>query len=412
MSRFFQNKFLYWAIVVFLFSTSVQGDVVDLDYSLNLESHSQAEDQVFSDFSFEFENQYVSQRFSAEIDLTSDLVYDHESENDSTLWEGAFHTRYNFSHSLYWLLDTELSELNLEGNDDFDEFNSQTLSNTTTGFRYSLDQVMRGNFSVSLLTRLYSYEESTIDATENLFLLAYEYPLDQFSAITTSYSVTEQKYDSLTHSINDADNNIFRIDYYRQFSRLTIGIYAENNDIEFVNQISENSTDAFGLNLNYQINQSSQILLSWGNDVVQSYALNTTIIDPSNPVLISGLVTNKQYSIQYSKNEQFYNMMLQIYQNDIEDISDSGTVTGKQNGAIFNFDRQINEKLDLSLELSQSKDGITDSDEKMVRASIDYLLTANSLHRSEISLISEQEEDNSIREDDVILLYRMVIQVF
>ncbi len=412
MSKRQAVKYFIWFLLPLFFTTIAHSRYIDLDYSLALESHTQEKDRILSIFSIGLNNQHRSQKLSTDINLINDQVYDHKSNEDSSLWNGYFDANYNFTNSISWLMNFNASEINLDTSNEQDEFNSQTISTTETGLQYYLGPVIRGDFTVKMLTKIYSYEETPLDALENSFQVSYEYPLDQNSSLSSRYTITDLEYDSSVESINDTDMNIMRITYSKQFSRVLFDLYLENNKIDFVNQDSTSDTEAYGVNVSYQINSRSNLYAALGSNVEHSTSLNTNIIDPQNPLLISGLVTNKQYTLQYDLNEQFYSILIRLYQYDINSISDSQELQGIQEGILVDVNRQINDRSNFNLIMNKTEDEISLNNIESIRGSFNYRLSENSRYRSRMSLSAEDRVENNIREDDVELLFEMTFRVF
>jgi len=406
------NRQYYLSIASFIcvlsFCTNLQAAVdLDLDYALRMEQHTEQDDRLLSDFAVTLDDQYVSSRFNIETDLTTNFVYEHRDDEDNILLDGDILSSYLFNNSFSWVLETQFLEINEVAGEDIDELNSQTVSVISTGLVFDYTRGLRGGVITRLLTKKVDYEESPLDADEQALEIAYFYPLNSSSSITASYIIERQEYDDSNESINDVDTDLIRIDYQKQFSFVTTAIYLELNDIEYLNQDTDEEVEAYGVNFNYQINSRSAVTLEYAHDLLQTFALNTTLVDPQNPVLTSGLVENDRYTIQYSFLTNQDDFRIELYQNDLDDVSDTGTSSGKQEGLIIEYTRYLTEKLDVGFSYEELQNEVDDTDTSFSTLSVNYQITESASYATSTSLNVEDWDEDSAQEDDVELVLEL-----
>lgn len=388
-----------------LFPLVILAEPLDLTYQLNIEEHSDQEDRIISDFGLHYVDEYQSRRLNFQADVSANNIFEHESNDSATLWEGSFKADLVLIDSLFFVLDSEITEINQTATEDLDVLNTQTVFITKTGFQVTKGNLIRGDLSVGLFRKFYEYEKSPLDAYEDLLEIGYAYPLDSNSSMSAKYSLENQRYDVDYQSYNNADNKRLRLSYTKQFSRMLLDIYIENNSIEYRNLEESYSADAYGFRINYQVNSISNLTLYIGKDVQQSYSLNTNLIDPQNPVLASGLVVNTNQSLTYQRNTSGYSLIVQINRNDITDVSNSGDLDGVQNGLQVDFVQHLNKNFDLGINKYKSRDENTGGETDISRLSLAYTISrTNSLH-SLVRLIFEEGEENEINQDDNALMF-------
>ena len=410
------NRQYYLSIFPFIcvlgISPNLQAAVnLDLDYAIRAEQHTERDDRLLSDFIVTLDDQYVSSQFNIEADLTSNFVYEHRDEEDSVLIDGEILSSYLFNESFSWILDSQFLEINEVAGEDIDELNSQTISVVSTGLIFDYTRGLRGGVITRLLAKRVNYEESPLDADEKALEIAYFYPLNSSSSITTSYIIERQEYDDEVESINDVDTDIIRIDYNKRFSFVTTGIYLELNDIEYLNQDVDEEVEAYGISFNYQINSRSSVLLEYAHDLLQTFSLNTTLVDPQNPVLTSGLVENDRYTLQYSFLTNQIDFRMELYQNDLDDVSDTGSSSGKQEGIIVEHTQYLTEKLDFGISYEALKNEVNDTDTSLTALSLRYQISESTNYSTFTSLNVEDRDDDSEQEDDVELLFEFRVSI-
>ena len=406
------NRQYYFSIVPFIcvlsFYTNLQAAVeLDLEYALTMEQHTEQEDRLLSDLMVVLDDQYVSSQFKIEADLTSNFVYEHRGEEDNVLLDGEILSSYLFNKSFSWVLESQFLEINEVAGEDIDELNSQTVSVISTGLVFDYTRGLRGGVITRLLAKKVNYEESPLDADERSLEIAYFYPLNSSSSITTSYIIERQEYDDKNESINDVDTDLIRIDYSKRFSFVTTELYLEYNDIEYLNQDTDEEVDAYGINFSYQINSRSSVALEYAHDLLQTFSLNSTLVDPQNPVLTSGLVENDRYTVRYSFLTNRSDFRLELYQNDLEDVSDIGTSTGKQEGVIIEHTQYLTEKLDVGFSYEELQNEIDDTDTSFSTLSLNYQITESASYSTSTSLNVEDWDEDSGQEDDVELVLEL-----
>lgn len=387
---------------------------VSLGYSINAETHDAADevDEILYGLSLGLSDNYSSSQFLASYDISSDFLYEQKREDDNIQLNGTISSEYKFTRSFSWLFDSNLSEINTLNNNQFNQLDTQTLVIATTGFRYLLDGQFKGDLSFEALTNIYSYEESPLDARENLFRVSYIRPLSPNSDLTTSYSVLEQTYDDASEVINDAENETLRIEYQTRLSRYTYDLFWENNKIEYVNQPLSDDIDGYGIGARYDINSRSSISVDYENIVQQAFNINTVLIDPQNPIITSGLVENKRYSIQYSHIRSIRSLSLAVYQNDIRNIASTLNSSERQKGVQFTYRQAITEKLSVDLAHTQLESEINTNDFELTSTSLNYLVSRSRYTNSVLSLIVEEGENNNIDDDDVIIQFSLTGIIF
>lgn len=412
------NKRYIYSIILILFGpffalTIEAGTLLNLDYSLEFEQHNNNEDDsLWSDLSFKLKDDYNSNSFNAVMDLTADLVYEHKRNVNNDLWRGVLLSNYKFNNAFSWLLNVELTELNTGSLGEFDDLNSQTVTNLSTGLEFKIINGIRGEFTSTLLATAYSYEDSPLDANESSFGVSYVYPFNISSNLTATILFVEQKYVDPDESINDVDNKQFRLEYDKQFSRVTFGLFVEKNEIEYLNQQLNNSLDAYGFSINYPINSRSILSFEVGNEIQQTYSINANLIDPQNPILTSGLVENERYSIQYHYTTNFNDLVLQAYQNDIQNISLIGSNLGLQEGFLLNYSHNINDKLFMEISYDQIKNEISDSESKLSTALLNYQINQSRQISTAISVIVEDGETDGVNANDAIVKFIFKANIF
>ena len=376
-----------------------------LGYSVNAQAHdSEDEDDVFLyGLALGLSDDYYSSQLVASYDISSVYLYEQKREDDNLLLNGVISSEYKFTHSFSWLLNTDLSEINTLNNNDFDQLDTQTLAITTTGFRYTLEAQIKGDLTIEALTNIYYYEESPLDARENLYRVSYLRPLSSTSELTTSYSTLRSMYDDSLQEINDTKSEILRVDYQTRLSRYTYDLFWEPNRIEYVNQPIDVDIAGYGIGVRYDINTRSSINVEYGKLIQQAFVINAVIIDPQNPVLTSGLVVNKYHSIQYQYNQSARNFSLAVYQNNIRDLVSILNNSERQKGAQFTFTEVINEKVTAELAYTLLESEINTNDSELTSGTLNYLLGISRYVNSTLSLIIEEGKDNNVDNDDVII---------
>lgn len=411
-SRQFSSSLLL-VFICFSMTFKVNANVhLDMDYSMKLEHHSDEEDRALSSLIFSIDNNYQSDRLNLDLDLSSDLIYEHKSKEDSSLMRGTVDADYKFNNAISWILDSELSEINRSTSTEFDELNSQTVTNTVTGFVYSLKQGFRGEFNTRLLTRIYTYEDTPLDAQVDSVEISYLYPLNDSSSITSRILLEEQEYDDQAQALNNVENTQFRLDYLKQFSRTTTQTFIEFNDVEYLKQDQENEIEAYGFNVSYQINSRSNISIDFSHDLQQSFLLNSNLAGHLNTVQRSGLVENDRYTMQYDLRTNISNFSIQVYQNNLKDVSALGTINGAQDSFFINYIHQLNEKIDLDLTYEEVKNEINNTDVESGTVSVNYKLSESSVYTTLLSLNVEERDENSNLDDDVEIVFEFRAAVF
>lgn len=387
---------------------------VSLGYSINAQAHDAEDevDEVLYGLNLGLSDSYSSSQFLASYDVSSEFFYEQKREDDNIQLNGTISSEYKFTRSFSWLFDSNLSEINTLNNNEFNQLDTQTLAITTTGLRYILDGQFKGELSFEALTNIYSYEESPLDARENLFRVSYRRPLSPISDLTTSYSVLEQMYDDASEVINDAENETLRIEYQTRLSRYTYDLFWENNKIEYVNQPLNDDIEGYGIGARYDINSRSSISANYENDVQQAFSINTALIDPQNPIITSGLVENKRYSIQYSHFRNIRSLSLTVYQNDIRNIASTLNSSERQKGVQLTYRQTITEKLSVDLAHTQLESEINTNDFDLTSASLNYLVNRSRYTNGVLSIIIEEGENNNIDDDDVIIQFNLTGVLF
>jgi len=412
----FNRRYHFLYILIFCFSilsTGSQAAVqLDLDYSLKMEQHTDIDDRMLSDFIVTLDDSYLSNQFSIEADLVSDFIYEHRSEEDSVLVRGDISANYRFNQTFSWILESQFSEINKVIEDDFDELNSQTVVNTATGLVFDRSRGLRGGVIARLLATKYSYDHSPLDADEQSLELAYLYPFNSSSNLRTSFSFVKQEYDDADESLNDVETDSFGVSYLKQFSFVTTEVFFEQSDIEYLNQEQNEEVEIYGISISYRINSRSLIALEFAHDLQQTFDLNSTLADPQNPVLTSGLVENDRYTIHYSHVTNQSNFRLELYQNDLEDVSDSGNVSGQQDGFIVEHIQHLNEKLDIELLYEDVKNEVSVADIESTTISLRYLISESARYTTSTRLNVEERNEESGQEDDVGLIFEVRASIF
>jgi len=406
----------YLPIVPFIcalsFCSNLQAAIeMDLDYALRMEQHTERDDRLLSDFIVTLDDQYVSSQFNVEADLTTNFVYEHRDEEDSTLLEGEVASEYLFNESFSWILESQFTEINEVSGQDLDELNSQTVSVVSTGLVFDYTRGLRGGIITRLLTKKVMYEESPLDADEQTFEISYFYPFNSSSSLTTSYIIERQEYDDTDESINDVETDLIRIDYRKQFSFVITELYFELNDIEYLNQDTDEEVEAYGISFSYQINSRSLVAIEYSHDLLQTFSLNTTLVDPQNPVLTSGLVENDRYAVHYNFLTNRVDFRFELYRNELDDVSDSGTSTGNQEGLIIEYTQYLTEKLDFGFSYEELENEIDGADTNFATVSLRYQISESANYSTFTSLNVEDWDEDSDQEDDVELLFEVRVSI-
>lgn len=384
---------------------------VALDYRFQAEAHDNQEDRVYSIIEFGLADNYASSRLIMDYDITSGLIYEHQEGVDNIQWNGTLASNYKFTPSLSWVLDIDVTEINLEDNTEIDLINSQTFTTTSTGLEYSVDRSIRGSLVIGVFTRLYTYEDSPLDGDENTFELIYTYPFNSTSSLITSASRIDQQYDEPSESINDAINDRLRIGYQKRFSRLSFDIFIDQNSIDYSNRHYQEDIEGYGLGIDYQVNSRSSLSLDLGKQIEQVFSVNENLIDPQNSLLTSGLVENQSASVQYDYRSNFNTFSMLVYQNDIKYVDETAD-DDLLKGSLINYLHNFNTKVSLGINYEQYENGNGSNDYELSTYSLIYQINKTHRTTSSISLIVEEGTENEINNDDNIIQFNFTGKIY
>ncbi len=386
--------------------------LLDLDYRFSVELHENDSDEVMSSIVAGLDEDYSSRRFSIKSDIESEFVYEHKKEEGGILWSGGLNSNYQIANPLIWLLDVNMTEISAPGTNTFDKLNSQTFATATTGFEYLfINSQFSGSLSLSLLANRFVYEESPLDATENYLSLDYTYPIDTSSNLITSFSITTQQYDNETESLNDLDLEQWRIQYTKSLRRFTFGSFYEQYWVDYSNIVQSGDTDGYGMNISYQFDITSSLLLSASRKVEQSYRENINPIDPQNPILRPGLNEKEGYSVQYKYLTNINKFSLDLYRDDIREVAqyDNSNI---RDGLRVNYSRTVNPRLNIRLNHNQFTNEVDASDYHLSSFIIDYQVSKSRRITSAVSLAFEDGEDGGVNIDDTVLQLEVIANIF
>ncbi len=409
-SSIITNFVVLLLVLIFLPFSLYADPTLSLGYTLQVESHKNEDDQVYSDFEVQLVDDYASNRLSANYDLTYDYIYEHLGNDNNTQWDGFLTSSYNFTRSLSLNLDLGFTEISSPDSTEITELNSQTFSTLSSGLEYVLEASIRGSFNISIFTHIYKYDESILDGRENIFEMSYVYPLNPTTDITARYSLIDQKYDEDQQSLDDAIIDRLGIEYQKRYSQLIIDVFIEQNRIDYSRQIFADDIEGYGIDISYDLNSYTRLVLSTSNRVEQAFSTNGNNLDPQNPILESGLVENDTTSLQYEYQTDYNRLLLRIYQTEIRNVTQHESE--KLEGAYFNFSREVNEKVTVALSHDKSENQQSGNQFELTAASINYLISETRKTSSAISLRLEEGEENDISRDDSIIQYVFTGQIY
>ena len=134
--------------------------------------------------------------------------------------------------------------------------------------------------------------------------------------------------------------------------------------------------------------------------------------NPDNAIFESGLFRNERISLRfgYASNDTRYSF--ELYTNQLETISDTAVITEKISGAVFGFDNDITQNINLSIGLNSTDEEILDvrTDEVIVAAT--YTRRHSKRLYSEFELSIENDRVNSVSSNDTIFRYRLTSALF
>ncbi|MCP3689862.1 MAG: hypothetical protein GY784_15765 [Gammaproteobacteria bacterium] len=383
-----------------------------LDYMFSSELHENDSDEVLSSIIASLDSDYSSSRFSINADIESEFVYEHKKDEGGILWSGGLNSGYQIVNPLTWLLDVNLTEVNSPGTNTYDKLNSQTFTAATTGFEYVLiDSQVNGRLSLSLLANRFLYEESPLDAVENSLSLDYVYPIDSSSYLITSLSITSQEYDNETESVNDLDLEQWRIQYVKKLHRYTFSSFYEQYWVDYSNIVLSGDTDGYGMNVSYQFDVNSSLLLNASRKVEQSYRGNTDPIDPQNPILRPGLNESEGYSVRYNYLTDINIFSFDLYRDDIREVAQDET-GNIRDGLRVNYSRVVNDRLNVGLNHHQFTNEEYASDYYLSSLIIDYQVSKSRRITSAVSLAFEEGEDDKVNIDDTVLRLEVTANIY
>lgn len=387
---------------------------VTLDYSFDAEIHKERDNEIFSEFSSNILGGQATSQFKLDYDIGVDYVYEHEQRIDNVLLRGDISSSYKLTPYLSWFLDIGLVELATAGNNEFDRIDTQSLIDASTGFRYSIDNLVMGQLSFTAQRNQFYYEETPLDAVEDSLEIRYVRPITRSSDLTISYSLLEQRYDEESQAISNVDNTRVRLGYRKSTPIYEFNLYLENNRIKFINQSPSNEQDVggYGLNYTYLINSGSSLLFTYANLIQQVFQVNTDLIDTQNPLLSSGLVENNSVSLQYNLDKNDNTLSVRIYKNDLKDISQVSSSSGKQEGLIFDYTRTFNRKWSSGFRHNQLENQISDNDFQLTTVTASYQIHKSALFSSVVRFSAQEGKDNNQDIDDLILSFEITASIY
>jgi len=384
-----------------------------LDYNFDAELHKEDDDEVISEFSAGLKGDHTGRAFNAAYDLDIDLVYEHQEKESNVLLDGDADSSYKLTPYLSWLFEIELAEISTAGNNEFDRLETQTFVGAGTGFRYELDNLVRGQLSFTAFRNEFYFEETPLDAREDSFETRYTRPVSRSSELTFSLRLMEQRYKEKSQVINDADVLRGRVGYSKSTSFYNYNLYVERNKIEFINQASNDDEylDGYGFNFTYLINSRSSLLFIYSNAIEQAFQLNTNLVDSQNPVLEAGLVENSSTAVQYDLDNSRDTLSVRIYRNDIKGLSDVSTNDGITEGIIVDYTRVLSQDWSMDARHNEFKNEISDNEFSLSTVSAIYQINESAVFSSNVRLSIEDGSDNGRNIDDVVLIYSLTANI-
>ncbi len=427
------NKKIYFPVAycigLFFFSSHLAADFrADLSYRLEIEEHSEEPDREISSLRLDLNSDYYSKNLVLLLDLRTSALVEHGSDQDNTTLEGNLNSAYSFNRQFSWIFDAQFSENDLESDGELSPLMSETgsqltaqtgsrlttetVTRLTTGPVYRYDRGLRGAFEVQLLTNQYDYEDSSLDATEDSFSLAYVYPLRESIDLISSLNIDDQRYRRSSPSINDARTESFRIDLIKQVSHSTISFFVEQIDIEFLNQENETEAEAYGMTIDHVLNSRSSLALEVSRNIQQVFSLSASPVNPVTPVSTSGLVENELVWLQYNYARSNLALSSRVYRSDISNISNFGVSDGRQEGVEVSYNQLLREDLQFGIAAERYKDEISDTDTKIYSLGFGYILYEASRLISTINIVAERRDENDIETDEALIEWIFEVKLF
>ncbi len=391
---------------LFFFATSVAASFrADTGYTLIVESHSEEPDREISGLNLDIKSDYYSENFTMLLDIENDAWVEHGGGDDNVSHVGFLQSRYQFIPSTSWVFNMQALEINSESdqNLDLDILATETVVSVTTGAAYRYSTGMRGAIVAELLTSNYYYDDSPLDAIQDTFSIAYEYPIRELLSLNTSLRIERQRYRESVESVNDAQTNSIRIELVKQVGGSEYQVFLEPADVEFLNQDQEEQIESYGVLATYEINSRSNLIFEYSNTLEQVFSYNQTLVSPVIPVLTSGLLEIESVSLQYRYQVDRQRMSIELFENDIRNVSDFGVTSGKQKGVEVSYSRHLNDKTRLDVTLEAFNEEIVDSDSKTFVLGVNYQLYETRRINSVVNFIIEEREENNENDDDILL---------
>jgi len=378
---------------------------------VDAEDHSDAPNEVTSILGLRISDDIVSPKFETQYDLDARVNYERENDITNFQFDGDITGRYIFIRpSLWWNYSGEFDVIPLNRGIQIDNLFSQNLSTVSTGPTISLWKNIRGSLDLTALASITKYSDSNLDSSGEDITLEYIYPFSE--VISTTYFLD---YESVNY--DDVSNAVDNFDWLA--AGVTIRQETENSRVEFmlayneVDQIGNpQPRNTFEFILDYQFDRYSNIAMEISDLLETANDFNRLDDNPDNAIFESGLFRNERISLRfgYASNDTRYSF--ELYTNQLETISDTAVITEKISGAVFGFDNDITQNINLSIGLNSTDEEILDvrTDEVIVAAT--YTRRHSKRLYSEFELSIENDRVNSVSSNDTIFRYRLTSALF
>ena len=378
---------------------------------VDAEDHSDAPNEVTSILGLRISDDIVSPKFETQYGLEARVNYERENDITNFQFDGDITGRYIFIRpSLWWNYSGEFDVIPLNRGIQIDNLFSQNLSTVSTGPTISLWKNIRGSVDLTALASITKYSDSNLDSSGEDITLEYIYPFSE--VISTTYFLD---YESVNY--DDVSNAVDNFDWLA--AGVTIRQETENSRVEFmlayneVDQIGNpQPRNTFEFILDYQFDRYSNIAMEISDLLETANDFNRLDDNPDNAIFESGLFRNERISLRfgYASNDTRYSF--ELYTNQLETISDTAVITEKISGAVFGFDNDITQNINLSIGLNSTDEEILDvrTDEVIVAAT--YTRRHSKRLYSEFELSIENDRVNSVSSNDTIFRYRLTSALF